>query len=69
MSNKKATSFTNYKQMSDELDEILAKFDNPDTDIEQSIEYYKSAVELIKKIENYLNTAKNHIEQIDKKTG
>jgi exodeoxyribonuclease VII small subunit len=67
MSNQKSPAKASYNEMSQQLEAIMAKFDDPNIDIEESIKFYESALKLIKKIEDYLLSAQNKIEQIDKK--
>ncbi|MCA9342402.1 exodeoxyribonuclease VII small subunit [Candidatus Saccharibacteria bacterium] len=54
-----------YKQLSEDLDNIMAELQNEDSDIDESITKYKQATELIQKMEDHLNKAKLEITKIE----
>lgn len=60
MSNK------NYKQLRQELDEIVAELESDSLDIDDAVSYYQKAQELIAETEKYLNDTKAKIKKIDK---
>lgn len=53
-----------YRQLSDELAELLAWFEAGDVELEEAIENYKKATELIKQMEDYLQNAQNEIKKL-----
>lgn len=59
MSNK------NYKQLRQELDEIVAELESDSLDIDDALSYYQKAQELIAETEKYLNNTKAKIKKID----
>lgn len=67
MSAKSSGQTRGYREMSQELDIAIEKFNSPDIDIEESTKLYETALKLIKEIENYLTKAENKIKQLNKK--
>lgn len=51
----------NYKQAKQELIELLDWFDSGDADLEQALDNYKRAEELIKQLEAYLKDTEQKI--------
>jgi len=49
-----------------ELDEIIAKFNNENIELDDAIKYYEAGVKLSKDIKKILTEAKNKIEHINK---
>lgn len=56
----------NYRQLSEKLENMVAQFDDPNIDIDKSIELYESASKVIAEMEAYLKQAKNKVEKINK---
>jgi exodeoxyribonuclease VII small subunit len=54
----------NYRQMSEELAELIEWFESQDPDIDRALEKYNQAMELIEQMEEYLKTAENKIRKI-----
>ncbi len=54
----------NYQQLSVELDEILAKLQNNDLDIDEAVTAYERGIELVKQLEKYLKEAENKVKKI-----
>lgn len=53
-----------YRQMSNELDEILLWFESDNVDLDEAIAKYELATQLIAQMEDYLKTAENKIRKI-----
>lgn len=56
-----------YRELQDELDQLLASFNAGGMDIDESIDAYERAVALIGELEAYLEKAENHITRIGTK--
>lgn len=56
-----------YRQLSDELAELLSWFESDDLDLDQAISKYEQAMEVITEMEKYLKTAENKIQKISLK--
>jgi exodeoxyribonuclease VII small subunit len=54
----------NYRQMSEELAELIEWFESQDPDIDEALEKYNQAMALIEQMEEYLKTAENRIRKI-----
>jgi exodeoxyribonuclease VII small subunit len=54
----------NYRQMSEELAELIEWFESQDPDIDRALEKYNQAMALIEQMEEYLKTAENRIRKI-----
>lgn len=54
----------NYRQMSQELDELLMWFESGDVDLDEAVIKYHQAIKLIARMEEYLKTAENKIQKI-----
>jgi exodeoxyribonuclease VII small subunit len=63
---KKTTSSKNYRELSDELAEIMEWFESGEVDLDQAVAKYKHAIELINQLEDYLQNAENEIKKITK---
>ncbi len=61
---KKSESFL---ELSNELDLILEKLQNIQTDIDDATSAYERGAELINKLEDYLKNAQNKVEKINQK--
>ena len=57
-------SVASYKQLSQELEQLLAWFEGPDFDIDQATSQYGRAMEVIASMEANLNQVENTVEQI-----
>jgi len=60
------TSKKSYRELQLELDEVLLQLQSAELDIDKALELYKQGQNLIKKLEDYLQTAKNEIEHLKK---
>ncbi len=59
-----ATKKTDYQSLSRELDEILAKLQSVDLDIDEAVKAYERGMTIAKELESYLKTAENKITKI-----
>ncbi|HUD10290.1 MAG TPA: exodeoxyribonuclease VII small subunit [Candidatus Saccharimonadales bacterium] len=59
-----AVTKKNYQQLSNELDEILNQLQDSDVPIDDALELYERGGKVLKELETYLRTAKNHVELI-----
>ncbi len=57
-----------YQELNSELDKIIAKLEDPSTTIDEAIELYKEADQLIKTLKNYLDKAQNDIKILTKRS-
>ena len=55
-----------YAQLSAELAKIMEWFDGGEIDLDQAMDKYQQANELIKEMENYLKTASNQVKKLQK---
>lgn len=53
-----------YKQMQAELDDVLARIQNEELDVEEAIKLYEQGEQLIVELEKYLKTAENKISKL-----
>lgn len=53
-----------YKELQTELDEVLGELQSAELDIDKALELYKRGQKLIGQLEDYLQNAKNEIEQL-----
>jgi len=53
-----------YKDLNQELEEILAKLQSQDLDIDEAIKIYERATVVIKELEDYIKTAGNKVKKI-----
>lgn len=58
------TQTPTYQKLSDELDEVLVRLQQPGTDIDQALKLYEQGQVLIKKLEQHLTTAENKINRL-----
>ena len=65
MANKKVP--TDYQSLNRKLDELVARLQDEQTSIDESLELYVSAAKLIEQMENYLKTAENKLRKVTPK--
>lgn len=63
-SKKPAGSAKDYRQMSDDLAQILAWFEQEEIDIDEAVDKYDAALKLIDDMEKYLKQTENKIKKI-----
>jgi exodeoxyribonuclease VII small subunit len=66
MSSSKAAQ-KSYREMAEQLDQIMLWFESGDIDIDEAVKKYEEASELISEMEKYLKTAENKIKKISTK--
>lgn len=57
-------STKSYRQMNEQLAEIMAWFESEQVDLDQALAKYEQAMKLLADMENYLKTAENKIKKI-----
>lgn len=50
-----------YKRLSAELDEVLAKLQSPDLDVDEAVKSYERGMVIAKQLETYLKEAENKV--------
>jgi exodeoxyribonuclease VII small subunit len=58
------TKAKNYQTLSLELDEVLAKLQQPDVRVDQAVTLYEQGLKLITELEKQLSEAENKIEKL-----
>lgn len=53
-----------YRELSDELDEILASLQNNELDIDQATKLYEQGTKITTKLQQYLQSAENKVIKI-----
>ncbi|MBX4199447.1 exodeoxyribonuclease VII small subunit [Candidatus Saccharibacteria bacterium] len=53
-----------YKQMSEELSAIIEWFEEQEPDLDEAVDKYEQAVELISQMEDYLKKTENKVRKI-----
>jgi exodeoxyribonuclease VII small subunit len=56
-----------YKELNNELDDILDQLQNSETDIDEALELYKRGQKVAKELEQYLKTAENSVKKLSRK--
>ncbi|MET1033392.1 MAG: exodeoxyribonuclease VII small subunit [Candidatus Saccharimonadales bacterium] len=60
----KANDKKDYQALSLELDEVLAKLQQPDVQVDQAVKLYEQGLALIDQLETHLEQAENTIEKL-----
>lgn len=55
---------TDYKALSAELDEVLAKLQSPDVDVDEAVKAYERGMAIAKQLETYLKEAENKVAKV-----
>ena len=58
------TKEINYRELSAELDTILAQLQTDDFDIDEALKLYERGIEISKQLETYLKSAQNTVSKI-----
>ena len=58
------TATKNYQTLSTELDEVLAKLQQPDVRVDDAVVLYEQGLKLIAELEKHLGEAENKIEKL-----
>lgn len=53
-----------YQKMADELSVLVEWFESDQVDLDQAVDKYQQAMELLKEMEDYLKTAENKVLKI-----
>jgi exodeoxyribonuclease VII small subunit len=64
MAKSQAKLARTYREMSEELDNILIWFESGDVDLDEAVAKYEEAQALLNEMEKYLKTAQNKIRKI-----
>jgi len=56
-----------YEQLKTELDLIMLELQRDDLDIDEALKHYERGLELVKQLEDYLQTAENKIHELKPK--
>lgn len=64
MTTKKPTLKKNYRQLSDELTQIMAWFEGGDIDLDQALIKYEEAMSVLAQMESHLKSAENKVKKI-----
>lgn len=59
-----AESKKSYKELNEQLAEIMAWFESEQVDLDQAVAKYEQATKLLAEMESYLKTAENKIKKI-----
>ena len=63
----KSKSNASYEQLKTELDTIMLELQRDDLDIDKALKHYERGLELVKQLEDYLQTAENTIHELKPK--
>lgn len=66
--NKKSSSI-DFKTKSTELDELLIKLQDTDIPVDEATKYYQQGIEIIRELEDYLESAQNKVRKITDASG
>jgi exodeoxyribonuclease VII small subunit len=58
------TKKIDYQKLSEELDEILAKLQSSDLDVDEALKAYERGMDIAKELQVYLKTAENKVTKI-----
>lgn len=56
-----------YHDLSQELDGLMAKLQDPEVGIDEAVKVFEQALKLIQKLEDHLENAENHILELKAK--
>ena len=56
-----------YRQLREQLDEVMAELQREDLDVDKALEYYKRGLELAQKLQRHLSGAENKVIEIKDK--
>jgi exodeoxyribonuclease VII small subunit len=63
----KSSKPSNYKQMADELAQLVEWFESDAVNLDEAVEKYEQAMQLLKRMDDYLTTAENKVKKITAK--
>jgi exodeoxyribonuclease VII small subunit len=61
---KKSDTNKTYQELSQQLDGVVAKLQDPNVSIDDATRYYEQAMKLIKQLERSLEQAENRVREI-----
>jgi exodeoxyribonuclease VII small subunit len=61
------TKSATYQELSEELETILATLQREDIDVDAAMEQYERGLEIVHKLEKYLQTAENRVQALQAK--
>jgi exodeoxyribonuclease VII small subunit len=64
MPKPKETKTKDYQTLSTELDEVLARLQQPDIQVDEAVELYEQGLGLISLLDKHLKQAENKIERL-----
>ncbi len=59
----------NYRQLNEELSEIILWFESGEADVDEALAKYEKAQKIISEIEDYLKSAENQLRKLNVKLG
>jgi exodeoxyribonuclease VII small subunit len=62
------TESKNYRQLNEELENIIEKLQSSDLDVDQIIDEYQKGITAVNQLEDYLESARNKITKIAEKS-
>jgi len=61
---KKSDDKATYQGLSQQLDDVMLKLQDPNVAIDDATRYYEQAMQLIAQLEEHLERAENHVREI-----
>lgn len=61
---KPKKSQVNYRQLEDELREIIAWFEGDSFDVDEAVKKYERGLQLLKELEDYIGRAENTVREL-----
>jgi exodeoxyribonuclease VII small subunit len=65
----KMSAAKTYRELSVELDEVLARLQDPELDVDEAVHAYEAGLQLVEQLEKHLQRAENKIQAIQAKFG
>jgi exodeoxyribonuclease VII small subunit len=65
--NPKPTAAPSYQALQAELDTILAELQREDLDVDAALQHYQRGLELVRQLQQYLETAENKVIELKAK--
>jgi exodeoxyribonuclease VII small subunit len=67
MTKSKLPEQIDYQKLSSELEAVIAKLQNEQTSIDESLKLYEQATKMVEHLSDYLKTAENRLSDLTKK--
>lgn len=58
------TKTQSYQELSEQLDDLLARLQHPDIQIDEAVELYEKGLALVEQLETHLKQAENTVEKL-----